>query len=165
MKKLLKFIATQLLILSILFNISHNIVYAEIIAPAELHLIPDKETYLDPEYFILEINGSSSVGAVNLAEIRLKYDPENLLFDSAAYADDFCALIVFENIDQQKGEINFSCGSANAASAFAIAKIKFKKINSGWNNISLSDSRYFLDTGLGESILPDTESYFFHVCK
>ena len=149
----------------ILLNFNCNLALAESIALAELRLTTDIESFLDPEYFVIQINGNSNTGAVNLAEIKLQFNTEALIFDSIDYSENFCEFNIFENIDNQTGKINFICATKNATTTLNIAKIKFKKISAGWNKITLSDSRFFLNNGLGESILPMTESHNFYIYK
>ncbi|MCK5320422.1 hypothetical protein KAJ61_03470 [Candidatus Parcubacteria bacterium] len=155
-----------------MLNFNCNLAFAESIALAELRISPDMESFLDPEYFIIQVSGNSNTGAVNLAEIKLQFNTETLIFDSIDYSENFCEFNIFENIDNQTGKINFICATTNASreqtflfSTFDIAKIKFKKISAGWNKITLSDSRFFLNNGLGESILPETESHNFYIYK
>ncbi|MCK4540096.1 hypothetical protein KAU09_03015 [Candidatus Parcubacteria bacterium] len=155
----------------ILLNFNCNFALAQEIIPAELQIIPDKETFLNQEYFTIQINGNSNVGDFNLVDIKLQFDTENLIFDSIDYSNQFCEFNIFEDINNQKGKINFICATANAREqnflfpTINIAKIKFKKISAGWSKITLSDSRFFLNNGLGESILPATESHNFYIYK
>ena len=155
----------QYFVIIILLNFNLNGAQAELIIPAKLQIIPDKETFLSPEYFIIQIKGNSNVGAVNLAEIKLQFDTKTLFFDSIDYSESFCEFNIFENIDNQAGKINFICATKNATTTLNIAEIKFKKINTGWNKITLKDSRLFLNNGLGESILPMTENHNFFISQ
>ena len=149
----------------ILLNFNCNLALAQEVALAELRISPDMESFLDPEYFTIQINGNSNTDAVNLADIKLRFNTETLIFDSIDYSENFCEFNIFENIDNQTGKINFICATANASTTLNIAKIKFKKISAGWNKITLNDSRFFLNNGLGESILPMTESHNFYIYK
>ena len=149
----------------ILLNFNCNFALAQETALAELRLNPDIASFLDPEYFTIQINGNSNVNAINMAEIKLQFDTKNLIFDSIDYSEDFCEFNIFENINNQAGKINFVCATTNASTTLNIAKIKFKKINSGFSKISLGDSRFFLNNGLGESILPVAGSYNFYIYK
>ncbi|MEA1963466.1 MAG: cohesin domain-containing protein [Patescibacteria group bacterium] len=149
----------------ILLNFNCNLALAQEIALAELRINPDIESFLDPEYFVIQISGNSNSGAVNLADIKLQFNPETLIFDSIDYSENFCEFNIFEDIDSQTGKINFICATQNASTSLNIAEIKFKKINQGWNKITLSGSRFFLNNGLGESILPITESHNFYIYK
>ena len=149
----------------ILFIFNFNFAQAEIIIPSELRITPDIESFLNPEYFVIQINGNSNNGAINLADIKLQFNPETLIFDSIDYSENFCEFNIFENINNQTGKINFICATTNATTTLNIAKIKFKKISAGWNKITLSDSRFFLNNGLGESILLATESHNFYIYR
>ncbi len=149
----------------ILLNFNCNLALAQEVVLAELRISPDMEYFLDPEYFVIQVNGESNTGAVNLADIKLQFNTETLIFDSIDYSENFCEFNIFENIDNQTGKINFICATANASTTLNIAKIKFKKISAGWNKITLNDSRFFLNNGLGESILPMTESHNFYIYK
>ena len=153
------------LTIAVLLIFNFNFAQAEIIIPSELRITPDIESFLDPEYFVIQINGNLNNGTINLADIKLQFNPETLIFDSIDYSENFCEFNIFENIDNQTGKINFICATKNATTTLNIAKIKFKKISAGWNKITLSDSRFFLNNGLGESILPMTESHNFYIYK
>jgi len=170
--KFFKYLQYLTIITLILLNFNFNFAQAQIIIPSELRITPDMESFLDPEYFTIQINGESNASAVNLADIKLQFNPENLIFDSIDYSENFCEFNIFEDIDNQTGKINFVCATTNASReqnflfpTINIAKIKFKKINAGWNKITLNDSRFFLNNGLGESILPAAGSYNFYIYK
>ena len=167
--KFFKYLRYLIIIILLIFNF--NFAQAEIIIESELRIAPDIESFLDPEYFTIQINGNSNTGAVNMAEIKLQFDTKTLIFDSIDYSENFCEFNIFENINNQTGKINFICATANAEEqnflfpTINIAEIKFKKINAGWNKITLNDSRFFLNNGLGESILPVAESHTYYIYK
>ena len=161
--KFLKYLYHFAIIILLTFNF--NFAQAELIIPAELKIITDKETFLDPEYFTIQINGNSNIGEINIAEIKLQFDTQTLTFDSIDYSKEFCEFDMFEDINNQTGKINFVCMATSAKIMFNVANIKFKKINSGWNKITLNNSRFFLNNGLGESVLPITESHNFYIYK
>lgn len=153
-----------ILICILLFNISPNFGNALTLTPANIWLKLDKNTYLDPDFLSLNIIGDSA-DLINLAEIKLKYNPENLSFASIDFSDGFCELFIYNNFDAIPGEINFACANTKSATSFDFAEIKFKKITAGWSNISLSGSKYFLHNGYGETVLPDIESNYFYIYK
>lgn len=160
MKKLI-----YILLFILLFDISPNLGNALTFTPANIWLKLDKNTYLDPDFLSLKISGDSADSLINLAEIKINYNPENLSFASIDFSDGFCELFIYNNFDAISGEISFACANTKPATSFDFAEIKFKKITAGWSNISLSGSKYFLHNGYGEMLLPDIESNYFYIYK
>ncbi|HAM89012.1 MAG: hypothetical protein US83_C0002G0112 [Candidatus Falkowbacteria bacterium GW2011_GWC2_38_22] len=151
---------TKIFIWFIIFNISQNICNAETMPINTLHLSTDKSEFFS-DSLTLFVHGNTIDSNINLVEIKLKYNQDDLIFDSIDYLTGFCELSLYEIIDNKNGEINFACATTNATTTQDIAKINFTKINSGFTNLSLADSKFYLNNGMGDSILPETEDFYY----
>ena len=155
---------TKIFIWFIIFNISQNICNAQTLTISTLYLSTDKSEFFS-DSLTLFVQGNTIDNNINLVEIKLKYNQDDLIFDSIIYLNGFCELSLYEFIDSQNGEINFACATTNATTTLDIAKINFTKINSGFTNVSLADSRYYLNNGSGETIFPETENFNYFLYK
>lgn len=155
---------TKIFIWFIIFNISQNICNAETLTISALHLSTDKSEFFSNS-LTLFVHGNTIENNINLVEIKLKYEKNDLILDSIDYSTGFCELSLYEIVENQNGEINFACATTVATTTQNIAKIKFTKINSGFTNLSLADSKFYLNNGSGESIIPDTENFNYFLYK
>lgn len=163
--KILKNQYTKLaILLFIIFNISSNTCLAEEAVSSILNINTDKSEFFSNN-FSFAISGKTDSENINLVEINLVYNQNDLFFDSLDITSGFCEFLIYQTIDQEIGEINFACATSKATSTLNIAKINFTKINSGFTSLNLADSKFYPNNGLGESILPDTETFSYFLFK
>lgn len=153
--------------LSIIFSVYMFVVPAKAQSEIEtnLRLAFEKSFFLDPDSLTVALEGNSADGNVNVVDVHLRFDPSVLSLDSVAYADDICEFKILEKIDNEKGRIDFACGTIHATTTLAIAEFKFKKLSEGWSTITLDDSRFYLANGRGDMIMPATENHSFYCYK
>ncbi len=134
---------------------------------AQVFLLPDKETFLDPDNLILDLMVDPEQKSFNAVQINFNFPSDILSLKKIDYASSSCPILAEEIIDNQTGQAEFVCGTTSRTLNFKtiIARVTFNKIQSGWTKIDLSGSKIAAADGYGTNILNSAEIHNLLIIK
>jgi len=133
-----------------------------------LKLSSDKEKYLDPNYFFVDIAIDSASLPINAVSLSLNFSTSTLGLHEIIYEQSFCSFFIFENIDNLHGTLNIACASETPFSSTSIhvARLVFDKKMLGWSKFIFSDDSLVLShDGFGSNLLESAEIHSMYIVK
>jgi len=168
-------ISAILIIFSIVFfpfeiALADTIVQGEenAIKAASLFLIPEKSSFLNPDYFTINLIVNPGGREINTVSAYLSFDTSRLQLVSTSKENSFCSFFIFENINNDLGRYDLGCTTlGNSISTTSrVISLTFQKIDMGWTKLNiLEDSLVLAHDGLGTNILGPREIHNIYLVK
>ncbi|RLC38680.1 hypothetical protein DRH27_01680 [Candidatus Falkowbacteria bacterium] len=130
------------------------------IQTASLFLIPEKSSFLNPDYITLNLIVSPENAEINAVSAYLSFDTSKLQLVSTNKNNSFCSFFVSENINNDLGRYDLTCATlGNSASTTSeVISLTFQKLETGWTKLNILDnSQVLAHNGLGTNILGSSE--------
>lgn len=160
-------IATILLLLILFLAPVISLSAETIFNDPKIFIQPNPDDFSNPDTLTLDIKADPAGTPINLAYINLKYPVDKLTLKSVNYSDSFCELQIFEEINEESGELFLACGTTsremNASST--IARLTFEKLSSGMAELYFNDAGLLASDGYGTNILSSAENNWMEVLK
>ncbi len=110
--------------------------------PVALGLAVDFQSFVDPNYLIVDIIVEPGLIPVNSLAIDLEFPAAKLTLASTDFDQSFCSLVPFKRIDNLAGNYRLICGSPAAITGSdtqVITRLKFIKLQPGWAKLAFGD--------------------------
>jgi hypothetical protein len=149
---------TYLAIVLVLIIFSSPIVKAEDIIETtnpDATVLYTSLSLVENDNIIVDLKINPNNIAINAVGIFLDYSTSTLLLSSIDMENSFCQFVIYKTIDSQQGNANILCGlpSPGIIEESLVAKLIFKKTNSGLIDISIKEESMVLaNDGLGTSL-------------
>jgi hypothetical protein len=133
---------------------------------AMISLKPDIESFLDPDYLIMDIIVTPGSVPINAFDLTLQYDQDALKGVDLMFPTEPTMLLIGQTIDNQNGQIRISGGTPafGIATATPIARIRFSKLADGWTTLDLPQTMVLAADGHGTSlpVLAETHKLYLY---
>lgn len=135
---------------------------------ASLSILPDKSSFLNPDYLILDIIVESGDQLINAVNIELSFSTSTISLVDINTEQSFCSFFLREEYNNVVGNINFACGTSakDVNQSASIARLVFAKKNEGWATIKFHENSAVLASdGLGTDVLGSREIHNLYIMK
>jgi len=139
-----------------------------VVKTASLFLLPEKSSFLDPNYLTLNVIVDPKGTEINAVSAYLSFDASKLQLINTNKDNSFCSFFIFENINNDLGHYNLSCTTlGNSASTTSVViSLTFQKLDTGWTKLKILDnSQVLAHDGFGTNILGSSEIHNIYLIK